>query len=227
MTSESTTPHEVYVWVWLPGETDPVVAGLITQDADRLMFNYGRSYLERDNAISLYEPELPLVQGLLEPLPGLEMASCLRDASPDAWGRRVILNKLFGKGGRDDQKIGELQFLINSGSDRIGALDFQASPTEYVPRQMQSASLEELLTVAERVEKGLPIAPELDQAFNHGTSLGGARPKAPIEEKGVKYIAKFSSSTCSGQLIPDTVLSFSSAASGLMPPLARCGRWRL
>ncbi|WP_027855297.1 type II toxin-antitoxin system HipA family toxin [Marinobacterium litorale] len=195
MTSESTTPHEAYVWVWLPGETDPVVAGLITQDADRLMFNYGRSYLERDNAISLYEPELPLVQGLLEPLPGLEMASCLRDASPDAWGRRVILNKLFGKGGRDDQKIGELQFLINSGSDRIGALDYQASPTEYVPRQMQSASLEELLTVAERVEKGLPIAPELDQAFNHGTSLGGARPKAPIEEKGVKYIAKFSSST--------------------------------
>lgn len=195
MTSESTTPHEAYVWVWLPGETDPVVAGLISQDTGRLMFNYGRSYLERDNAIPLYEPELPLTQGLIEPLPGLEMASCLRDASPDAWGRRVILNRLFGQGGRDDQAIGELQFLINSGSDRIGALDFQASPTEYVPRQMQSASLEELLTVAERVEKGLPISSELDQAFNHGTSLGGARPKAPIEDNGVKCIAKFSSST--------------------------------
>ena len=30
--------------------------------------------------------------------------------------------------------IGELTFLLQSGPDRIGALDFQASPTEYVPR---------------------------------------------------------------------------------------------
>src|SRR5690606_9590095 len=30
--------------------------------------------------------------------------------------------------------------------------------------------------------------------------------------------------TCSGQLIPDTVLSFSSASAGAIPPLKACGR---
>ncbi|SFM76358.1 hypothetical protein SAMN04487963_3640, partial [Marinobacter zhejiangensis] len=31
---------------------------------------------------------------------------------------------------------------------------------------------------------------------------------------------------CSGQLIPDSILSFSSAATGEMPPLNECGRCR-
>jgi serine/threonine-protein kinase HipA len=35
----------------------------------------------------------------------------------------------------------------------------------------------------------------LDQALNHGSSIGGARPKALIEADDKKYIAKFSSSS--------------------------------
>src|SRR3546814_20265443 len=45
---------------------------------------------------------------------------------------------------------------------------------------------------AERVERGVPLTPELDQALQHGTSLGGARPKALIDDGARKYIAKFS-----------------------------------
>jgi len=48
---------------------------------------------------------------------------------------------------------------------------------------------------ADRVEKGIPLTPELDQALFHGSSIGGARPKALIEDGGKKYIAKFSSTT--------------------------------
>jgi serine/threonine-protein kinase HipA len=55
--------------------------------------------------------------------------------------------------------------------------------------------LDELLQSADRVEKGLPQTEELDQALYHGGSVGGARPKALIEDDGTKYIAKFSSST--------------------------------
>jgi serine/threonine-protein kinase HipA len=54
--------------------------------------------------------------------------------------------------------------------------------------------LEELLLSAERVEKGISLTPELDQALFHGSSIGGARPKALIEDQGLKYVAKFSSS---------------------------------
>lgn len=188
---------EAYVWIWLPGETEPVVAGLVTKDGDRLIFNYGRSYLGRENAIPIYEPELPLRTGALPPLPGLSMPSCLRDAAPDAWGRRVIVNRKLGHTGDriDVGQFDELTYLMESGSDRIGALDFQRSATEYDPRGGGTVRLEELLSVADRVETGAPIPPELDQALFHGSSVGGARPKAVIETGDGKYIAKFSSNS--------------------------------
>jgi serine/threonine-protein kinase HipA len=55
--------------------------------------------------------------------------------------------------------------------------------------------LEELLESVARIEKGLPLSPEMDQALFHGSSIGGARPKALIETQEKKFVAKFSSST--------------------------------
>lgn len=197
----SKSDSEAFVWIWLPGEIHPVVAGKLEADKGNLQFNYGKSYLDRLHdthpAISIYEPELPLRPGVLPLLPGLSMPGCIRDAAPDAWGRRVIINKKLGlKGkGTDTTELDELTYLLESGSDRIGALDFQRSPSEYIPRAYNNASLEELLESAERVEKGLTLSPELDQALFHGSSIGGARPKALIESDGKKYVAKFSSNT--------------------------------
>lgn len=187
---------EAYVWVWLPHATKPVVAGRLSKQGDQLVFNYGRSYLARQDAMALYAPELPLRAGVLALLPGLSMPSCIRDASPDAWGRRVLINRHLGmKGGAAAHKeLDELTYLLESGSDRIGALDFQKSSTHYVPRLTQNASLEELFTAAEKVERGVPLSSELDQALLHGTSLGGARPKVLVEDGRRKLIAKFSAS---------------------------------
>jgi serine/threonine-protein kinase HipA len=188
---------EAYVWIWLPGATQPVVAGRISRHGERLSFNYGQSYLDRPEAIPIFEPELPLQRGLISPAAGLSMAGCLRDGTPDAWGRRVILNHVFGRAGRDTDigTLDELSYMLASGSDRIGALDFQASPTEYEPRGAQAAGLEGLLGAAEKIERGIPLTLELDQALLHGSSIGGARPKAMIEDAERKLIAKFSSST--------------------------------
>ena len=190
-------PREAYVWTWLPGQAEPVVAGRLAPTPTGLQFNYGRSYLARVDAVPLYLPELPLHAGLL-PLPtDLSMPGCLRDAAPDAWGRRVILNCLLGRASRDadTEVLDELSYLLRSGSDRIGALDFQASATAFVPREGGDASLEELLESAERVERGLVLSPALAQAMQHGTSIGGARPKATLDGDGRKWIAKFSSSS--------------------------------
>ena len=197
MTSRHEQPGEAYVWIWLPNATQPVVAGRIARDGDRFVFNYGASYLRRKNAIAVYLPELPLRRGLIEPQAGLNMPSSIRDGSPDAWGRRVIINRLVGATAAEESadEISELTYLLESGSDRIGALDFQSSATDYLPRLAAEASYEELLAAAERIEKGLPLTPALDQALNHGTSIGGARPKALIDHGHRKLIAKFSSST--------------------------------
>ena len=206
MTSDNAPKDkEAFVWIWLPDETKPVVAGRLEADYSHgrgnIQFNYGKSYLDRIGgqpaAIPIYEPELPLQAGAL-PLPeGLTMPGCIRDAAPDAWGRRVIINRKLGLKGADTDtaELDELTYLLESGSDRIGALDFQRSPTEYAPRSANKVSMEELIESAERVEKGVPLSPELDQALFHCSSIGGARPKALIQDQGRKYVAKFSSST--------------------------------
>lgn len=193
--------REAFVWIWLPGETEPVVAGKLESDNGNIFFNYGKSYLERIHdtipAIPIYEPELPLQAGSL-PLPdGLSMPGCIRDAAPDAWGRRVIINKMLGVKGMsiDTADIDELTYLLESGSDRVGALDFQLSATEFEPRASSNASMEELQDSALRVENGVMLTPELDRALFHGSSIGGARPKTLISDNGTKHIAKFSSST--------------------------------
>lgn len=190
-------PREGFVWTWLPGATDPVVAGKLTQTGSELVFNYGKSYLQRQGAISLNEPELPLRAGLLPLLPGLSMPGIIRDGSPDAWGRRVLINRLLGLRGRntDTAQLDELTYFLESGSDRVGALDFQRSATEYVPRASTNATLAELLESADRVERGVPLSAELAEALQHGTAIGGARPKALIDDGQVKYVAKFSSSS--------------------------------
>jgi serine/threonine-protein kinase HipA len=197
MISNETGYSEAFVWIWLPGATEPVVSGKLTTDGDKLVFNYGKSYLNRKNAISVYDAELPLKPGASPLLSGLSMPGCIRDAAPDAWGRRVLINKKLGLKGvdADSVKLDELTYLLESGSDRIGALDFQLSATEYVPRTSVNVTLDELLQSAERVEKGIPLTTELDQALHHGSSIGGARPKALTEDGNAKYIAKFSSST--------------------------------
>jgi serine/threonine-protein kinase HipA len=198
MTSEAEY-DEAFVWVWLPGETAPVVAGRLARVADQLepqyVFNYGRSYLARKNAIPIYEPELPLQPGVLPLLNGLSMPNSIRDAAPDAWGRRVIINRKLGTRGSaiDTGELNEIAYLLESGSDRIGALDFQRSATTYVPREKEGAALSELLDAADSVERGVPLSDELDAALLHGSSIGGARPKAMISAKNRKFVAKFSS----------------------------------
>ncbi len=194
MTSE---PTEAFVWTWLPGAQDPVVAGRIELVGGIVRFNYGRGYLARPEAIPLYLPELPLRPGAIEPLRGLTIPGCIKDAGPDAWGQRVVMQHLLRTGAKDGDPavFGQLTYLLRSGSDRIGALDFQERAEEYVSRDETSAPLADLMEAADAVNEGRPLPPALDLALLHGSSVGGARPKALLKGEGRHLIAKFSSST--------------------------------
>jgi serine/threonine-protein kinase HipA len=191
MTSE---PERAFVWVWLPGAVDPVVAGRLDVEGQVLVFTYGRSYLGRADRIPLYLPELPLNRGAIPPLTG-ELAGCIADAGPDAWGQRVILNRLTDSPDADTGDLTPLTYLLESGSDRTGALDFQVSASEYVPRSLETATLDELAGSARQVELGVPLSPALDQALLRGSAIGGARPKAVLRDGERQMIAKFSSTT--------------------------------
>jgi serine/threonine-protein kinase HipA len=197
MTSDSESPGKAYVWIWLPGASEPAVAGRLDEAGGEASFLYGRRYLRRGDAISLYTPELPPAEERIRPLPGLDAPGCILDACPDAWGQRVIMNRLIGaaSAATDPADLGLIALLLESGSDRVGALDFQRSADEYVARGRKHASLDELATSAQRVEEGIPLSPALDAALLRGSSIGGARPKALIDDGPRRLIAKFSSMT--------------------------------
>ncbi|HEX4033725.1 MAG TPA: HipA domain-containing protein [Solirubrobacteraceae bacterium] len=190
-------PTEAFVWTWLPGAEQPVVAGRLELADGIVNFNYGQSYLGRADAIPIYLPELPLEAGSIAPLGGLTIPGCIKDGGPDAWGQRVIMQHLLGTAAKDGDpaSFGPLTYLLRSGSDRIGALDFQDRADAYVSRDDASAPLESLMEAADLVAHGLPLPPALDIALLHGSSVGGARPKALLKGDGLDLIAKFSSST--------------------------------
>jgi serine/threonine-protein kinase HipA len=191
----------VYVWAWLPGSTTPVVAGRLAAATVRgrptYTFQYGRSYRDNPAAVPLFT-ELPLEPGVQLPAPGLDVFGVILDATPDSWGRRVVNELLLGRRdrGSDPVELDLFTYMLNSGSDRIGGLDFQESATEYVARGTKdAATLEELLRAAEMIENDEPLPESLARALFLGTTAGGARPKAIVNQGDRSFIAKFPSTT--------------------------------
>jgi serine/threonine-protein kinase HipA len=194
--------EEAFLWLYLPRATEPVVCGVVAFNGYEHVFRYARSYLERNNAIPLAPPDRPL--GKLtddEYVLDAELNSAIRDASPDAWGRNVLLREFANAPGRKQGELGEIDFLLRAGPDRIGALDATSDSRHYIPKKSQAAPLEDLLEAADRIDQGKALDSHLDAALNHGTSVGGARPKALLHENDEYWIAKFSSSRDSADMV--------------------------
>ncbi len=197
MTSR-TGASECYVYVTLPGATEFVTAGKFELTTGRRgistgRFVYGRSYLARENAVPIDPLELKLSTGTYETNRLKGVFGSLRDSSPDYWGRRVI-----EKHTRQAQ-LGEIDYLLYSPDDRAGALGFGLNQEPPAPRRQfnQTMELERLQALVDSIiaDEDLPVGAEAEQAQDlmlDGTSMGGARPKAVVEDKEGLWIAKFS-----------------------------------
>lgn len=187
-------PEVVHVWTWLPGHTEPIAVGAIRWRQGVIPeFAYSESYLAGGARFPI-APELPLDQGWKQPAEGLSLHGAFADALPDSWGQDVLRAErpqAFDSSGNEQYVL-----MANSGTDRFGALDFQLSPDTYTPR-VTPATLDELHHAAEMHEAGERLTKSLEDALLHGTSIGGARPKALITdaETGQHWIAKFSSTS--------------------------------
>ena len=204
MTSE--TPGECFVYITLPGETEPVTAGRFALSVDRRgvpegRFVYGRSYLQRPNAVALDPVELKLAPRTYATASMGGVFGALRDASPDYWGRRVIQRHL------GMAQPSEMDYLLYSPDDRAGALGFGLNQTPPAPRRSFNRTLDlaSLQALADAIvaDEDQPAAggwgdavadadhDQVEKLMVIGTSMGGARPKAVVEDEDGLWIAKF------------------------------------
>lgn len=196
MTSDPAT-GQCYVYITLPGAIAPVTAGRFALATDRRgeaigRFVFGRSYLERADAVDIDPIELLLATRTYETAGLKGVFGALRDAGPDYWGRRVI-EKHAGKA-----QLSELDYLLQSADDRAGALGFGLGQEPPAPRRMfnQTIALEKLQRIADAIvaDEELPVDGangQIEELLLVGTSMGGARPKAVVEDADALWLAKF------------------------------------
>lgn len=182
-----------YVYIQLPGTTETVPCAslrirTIAAGAYEGTFTYGKRYLERPDVVALDPFHLPLSTRpqrftKLKGIPG-----AVRDASPDAWGRRVIQAKLQ----RPEADIQELEYLLNGPDDGAGNLSFGRTVTPPAPRRPfnRTHQLGALVEAAEKLEQDGRLPHEVLEALEPGTSMGGARPKVTVADAGKLWLAK-------------------------------------
>jgi serine/threonine-protein kinase HipA len=195
--SSKPAPTECYVYITLPGATEAVTAARFELTTDRTgvplgRFVYGKSYLERTDAVPFDPVELKLAARSYETTAMKGVFGVLRDSGPDYWGRRVI-ERHVGK-----SPLTELDYLLESSDDRAGALGFGLGPKPPAPKRKfnQTIVLEKLQAIADAIDNDKELPGDLEVAqveelLLAGTSMGGARPKAVIEDNNALWIAKF------------------------------------
>jgi serine/threonine-protein kinase HipA len=191
------SPSECFVYMTLPGKISAVTAGRFVLDTNSRedplgRFVYGRSYLANPDAVEIDPVELKLSPRTFETVRLDGMFGALRDAGPDFWGRLVI-EKHAGK-----PQLGEVDYLLEPPDDRAGALGFGRSSTPPAPlrRFNQTIDLEKLQALADAlINDELPNDPHAQQVQDLlllCTSMGGARPKAVVQDDEGLWVAKFS-----------------------------------
>lgn len=187
-------------------EEQPVLAGIMriqkVRGSETFSFEYDENWLRSSAAIQL-DPNLELYPGPQYPeSPG--RFGMIADSSPDRWGRTLLkrreqqeammenrkptklLESDFLLGLNDRTRIGGLRFSADGGQTFLASEDKDPVPPMARLRDLEEAARGFELNSESGKEKYLMMLIE------PGSSLGGARPKANVEdEKGDLWIAKF------------------------------------
>lgn len=179
---------KLYVWIYPVGELSPVLCGALELlQGRRCLFSYDLSWLNRSSGYAL-SPDLPLKEGINEPPDGFDIHPIFEDAGPDRWGKNII-NKVF-----NPQRRSPLEYLELTGENRIGALGFSRSASEYKiidGASFHTIDLPDLIQASESLALQMPIDDDMRRLLRPGSSAGGARPKSIIKHNGKDWIVKF------------------------------------
>lgn len=173
---------------------------------EQFSFEYDTVWLASDSANYFLDPDLALYKGRQYVPMDKALFGVFADSCPDRWGRILMKRREAIQAKKENRKpkaLGESDYLLGvSDRTRMGALRFKmkedgvflsddkglAVPPWTMLRTLEAASLG-----FENDDSGLGEK-WLKQLLAPGSSLGGARPKATVQdEKGTLWIAKFPS----------------------------------
>ncbi len=195
--------QDIYIYVYLPGLAEPVLAGKMTSAHDpvtrmkKALFRYAESYFARADRkpidpVGLPFKETPSYVYETADKDGQEAFSVMYDSIPDAWGRA----RMHKSAGRD--KMTALEYILASGEDRSGFLAYgldRDGPSIVAPWSAAHSNSELLdlsaaaLIITEDHHVTLDKA-DAQRILLYGSSLGGARPKVTVRYEDKVWLAK-------------------------------------
>ena len=199
------------IWVYENWSgTKPILLGQLYVDGDKrtekFSFEYDDKWLLNNGAGITLDPELYLYRGRQYTPLGKQLFGLFSDSCPDRWGRLLLQRREAinaRKENRRPNKLTESDYLLGVYDEaRMGALRFSVDGGEHfeasdkalaTPPWVTLRTLEAAAFSFENDEDGFEEK-WLNQLLAPGSSLGGARPKATVQDTdGVLWIAKFPS----------------------------------
>lgn len=189
---------------------NPILMGRLFVDYGRgkehVSFEYDDKWLKQSNGKLILDPDLALYRGRQYSPIDKTLFGLFSDSCPDRWGRhlmqrkeainarnenrkpRTLLETDYLLGVFDESRMGALRFSLEENGEFLSSEKELATPPWVRLRQLQSASW-----AFENDENGTDEK-WLSQLLAPGSSLGGARPKATVQDvNGHLWIAKFPS----------------------------------
>jgi serine/threonine-protein kinase HipA len=187
----------VYVHLQRPDNGEWVTVGRYTLNRAEAVgersigqFIYAPSYLDAAYPWVIDPINLPRLDHVIYAAPRYEgLIDVLRDISPDAWGKLLIQREY-----NLTNTAHEFDYLVHaSNADRWGALTVSKTrnPNPALASSPKLAKLDELLEELQLMaEQKAPKYPELRKRLMKTPSLGGARPKATVQDKNDYWLVK-------------------------------------
>ena len=174
---------DMTVMIEIDGQAVPA-ARLAVEENGRdggAQLSYLASYLGGHDAVPLDPVQLPLEQRTFRTDEDFTLFSGIRDATPDAWGRKLIDRQMIARAGRPAL---EQDFLLASRSwHRPGALTFrwntddpgQVAPNEIPDEEAGPGDLARLIALSDAADAGQDIPADLTGWLGAATDMGGAQ----------------------------------------------------
>lgn len=208
MTAMKQKKFDIYVYADWKGMPEQKLVGVLSAHYGKgkkaFSFEYDQIWLNTEEQ-RLIDPDIQFFSGAQFPN-NKENFGIFLDSMPDTWGRTLMKRKaaqLAREQGEKPQTLYDIDYLLGVyDKTRMGALRFKSSLDGLFLDDDQNnstppwSSIRELQAAAKNLEDddNANVKKWLAILIAPGSSLGGARPKANIEdEKGDLWIAKFPS----------------------------------